>query len=369
MTLAEERRCCIGCGVPLQTTAPGRAGYVPPQALAREGIICQRCFRIRHYNEPRPTERNAADFQAILERIGETDCLVVYIVDVFDIEGSLIRGLSRHVGANPILLVANKIDLLPKASNRGRLLSSLSGRLQEWGIQPVDIVLCSVKENISLERVLEKIDHYRRGRDVYLVGATNVGKSSLLNRLLHDYGDGAGDDITTSVYPGTTLDVIRIPLEGDSEIVDTPGIVNEDRLSERVSPDDLRAIIPRTRLNPRVYQLNDGQTLFLAGLARFDFKRGARQPFICYVANDLKVHRTKTENADALYAKHAGGFLAPPSDTAALPTFVIRSFRIAGEKTDIVISGLGWVTCRGDVADIDIYAPKGIGVSLRPAIV
>lgn len=367
--LSEETLYCTGCGVPVQTDDPKRSGYVPPKALDRENVVCMRCFRIRHYNEVRETELTADDFRSVLLQISDTKALVVQVVDIFDLEGSWVRGMPRYIGDNPLLLVANKVDLLPRSVKLKRLEQWLRHSLKEWGVKPVDVVLCSVKKGINLDLVVEKMEQHRNGRDVYIVGATNVGKSSLLNRLLQNYGDGEGDEITTSFYPGTTLGTIHIPLEGDREIVDTPGIVNEDRLSEQVSADDLRVIVPKQELHPKVYQLNAGQTLFFAGLARVDFKRGPRQPFVCYMAKDLYIHRTKTERADDLYAEHLGDLLSPPSQKDELPPFVKRSFQVEGEKTDIVIAGLGWVTCRGDAADLDVYAPKGVAVSLRPAII
>lgn len=367
--MPEDTRYCTGCGVPIQSADPERSGYVPRTALEREQLICRRCYRIRHYNEVKQTELTADDYRAILERIAAVDALVVQVVDIFDLEGSWIRGISRHIGDNPLLLVANKVDLLPASTRHGPLINWLRHSLNEWGIKPVDVVVCSVKKNINVDDVVEKMGRYRRGRDVYVVGATNVGKSSLINRLLHDYGEGEGDEITTSFYPGTTLNTIRIPLEDNREIVDTPGIVNQDRLSEMVSSQDLRAIVPHTWLRPKVYQLNAGQTLFFAGLARIDFKRGPRQPFVCYLAKDLYIHRTKMERADDLYEEHVGELLSPPAEKGELPPFFKRSYSLKGNKTDIVISGLGWVTCRGDTADIDVYASKGVAVSLRPAII
>ena len=54
------------------------------------------------------------------------------------------------------------------------------------------------------------------GRNVYIVGVTNVGKSSLINALLKHYGTGDDTLITTSEFPGTTLDLIEIPLDNQS---------------------------------------------------------------------------------------------------------------------------------------------------------
>ena len=88
-----------------------------------------------------------------------------------------------------------------------------------------------------------------------------------------------------------------------------------------------------------------------------------------YMSNDIEIHRTKLENADALYENHVGGRLTPPSAESVenLPPFVRHEFSIKNQKTDIVISGLGWITIQhpGVVA---VYVPKGVDVVLRPSL-
>ena len=37
---------------------------------------------------------------------------------------------------------------------------------------------------------------------------------------------------------------------------------------------DLKVITPKKEIKPKVYQLNEGQTLFFGGLARLDFITG-----------------------------------------------------------------------------------------------
>lgn len=83
-------------------------------------------------------------------------------------------------------------------------------------------------------------------------------------------------------------------------------------MAHYVNKKDLKILSPKKELKPRIFQLNDQQTLYFGGLARFDYVSGERSPFICYMPNELMIHRTKLENADALYEKHAGEFLTPP---------------------------------------------------------
>ena len=67
-----------------------------------------------------------------------------------------------------------------------------------------------------MEMLLEKIEEYREGRDVYIkLVWTNVGKSTLINQIIKNTA-GVQDVITTSQFPGTTLDKIEIPLMMDT---------------------------------------------------------------------------------------------------------------------------------------------------------
>ena len=44
-------------------------------------------------------------------------------------------------------------------------------------------------------------------------------------------------------------------------------------------------------------------------------------------------------------------------------------YRIGKEKTDVVISGLGWITLVGTGQEITVHAPKGVGVLVRPSLI
>ena len=362
-------RTCEGCGSQLQMDDPSRPGYLPPKAFSKETMLCQRCFRIRHYGDVTPVAHDPEVYARILDDVGEAEGLVVLVVDLFDFSGSWIPGLHRRIGRNPLLLVANKLDLFPASTRKGRLREWVRRSSREMGIEPVDVLLCSAAKGWQIDQVMASIERHRRGQDVYIIGTTNVGKSTLVNRIIQDAGGGGGR-ITTSPYPGTTLDRIQIPLDDGRAIIDTPGIVRKDRLIEWVSPKDLRAISPKVTLRPKVYQLNEKQTLFFGGFARFDFVQGPRQSFVFYVANELSLHRTKLEKADAVWASHRGGLLSPPEDWSQLPKWKRHVFHFSGQqKEDLVVAGLGWVTGGTERAEVILWAPEGIQIELRPAVI
>src|SRR5690625_1266030 len=143
--------------------------------------------------------------------------------------------------------------------------------------------------------------------------------------------------------------MIDIALFDGKFLYDTPGIVNHHQMAHYVNEHDLKVITPKNEVKPKNFQLNDGQTLFLGGLARFDFTQGERTSFTCYISNDLHIHRTKTEGANAFYKKHIGVLLTPPSPKSIthFPNLEKYTFQIRDKKMDIVYSGLGWITIHG----------------------
>ena len=368
--MSEEKLQCVGCGVEIQTERPDELGYAPKSALEKEAIICQRCFRLKHYNEVQDVSLTDDDFLKILNGIGQTDGLVVKVVDIFDFNGSWLPGLHRFVGNNKVLLVGNKADLLPKSIKKNKLIHWMKREAKELGLKSVDVFLMSAQKGQGIREIAEAIEHYREGKDVYVVGCTNVGKSTFINAIIKEV-TGEKDIITTSQYPGTTLDMIDIPLDNGASLYDTPGIINHHQMAHYVDKRDLKLISPKKEIKPKVYQLNEGQTLYFGGLARLDYVQGGRKSLTCYVSNDLHIHRTKLEKADELYEKQAGELLQPPrpEQMDEFPELVAHEFTIKNEKTDIVFSGLGWVTVNETGSKVVAHAPKGVGVFVRDSLI
>ncbi|KQL58043.1 MULTISPECIES: ribosome biogenesis GTPase YqeH [Bacillaceae] len=370
MSKNEEHYFCSGCGVQIQTSEPKKIGYAPASALTREHVVCKRCFRLTHYNEIQPSGISDQEFLDLIHTLSHKDALIVKIVDVVDLYGSWISSIKRLIGNNTLLLVANKIDLLPKSLNRNKLQHWLMREASQQGLKPANSTIISTVTGEGLDETISIIEEMRKGKDVYIVGSANVGKSSFINQLLKRHGDEKDPLITTSHFPGTTLNMIQIPLDEQQSLYDTPGIINRHQLSHYLSDKSLKLVTPTKEIKPMVYQLNSGQTLFIGGLARLDFIKGEPTSFIVYVSNRLTIHRTKLEKADQLYQNHIGELLQPPTseDEQAVFDFKSQTFKLKDGSVDIVFSGLGWITIKGAGVTVNAHAPKEVAISHRTSI-
>ena len=374
--ILDNKIYCIGCGAEIQSENPNKQGYLPKsvveKSIEENNLVCKRCFRLKNYNEVSDVELGAEDFYKLIKTLSKKDGLIVKVVDIFDFSGSWIEDVIDIVGNNKdIVLVANKLDLLPKSVKQNKIKQWLFKMLKAKGIKVKDILLISAIKNHGIEEAAARIDELRNGKDVYIIGATNVGKSTFINKLI-ELTTGDKNVITTSHFPGTTLGMIEIPLDRATSIYDTPGIILDYDIAHYLDAKSLKLVMPKKEIKARVFQLNAEQSLFFGGMARVDFIKGERQSFTLYASNLVDIHRTKLSKADALFEKHLGTLLKPPfeDNISIFKNQVKKNFKIDDRKIDIVISGLGWITVNSDSGcEIDIYVPEEIEVFVRESII
>ncbi|UUX34197.1 ribosome biogenesis GTPase YqeH [Fundicoccus culcitae] len=363
---------CVGCGSIIQTTDPEQAGYLPASALEKSlekgTLYCQRCFKLRHYNQLQDLTISDDVFLDKLSEIAEDKAFVICMIDIFDVEGSLIHGLPRFIGNQPFIVFVNKMDLLPKSTNQKRVKQWIQRLLKDNGLYPNDIILGSASKNNTLADLREIIEKEARNSNIYIVGVTNVGKSTLINHLIEYYG-GDKEVITTSNHPGTTLDMIKVPVNDKYAIIDTPGVIHRTQLTLHLNREELKMVLPNKMIKPTTFQLNPDQTIFIGGIGRVDFIKGEKTSFTFYVSNNLYLHRTKTERATTFYDDHIGELLQPPfkENLESFGDLSARTIKLSANQ-DIAISGLGWFTVNHDV-EVVLWIPKGVGVSIRDSII
>lgn len=323
---------CRGCGAVIQTESKELEGY----AINIDNDLCERCFRIKNYGDYKLIEKDNNSFLDILKNINKTNDLVVLVVDLFSISDRILE-ITKHL-SNDILLVLTKRDLMPLSTHDEKLINYK----ELIKVKSVDQIVVSSNKNYNMDLLIEKINKYKKSNKVYVVGYTNAGKSTLINKLIYNYSD-LDSDITTSILPSTTLNTLDIKLDDNLTLVDTPGILDDGNIFNYLSGKELKYITPNKEIKPITYQIKDTQYIMIDKYAKVVTKNNNLTFFF---ANNMRIDRFYKDK-ETHFTKH---------------TLEVD------DNVDIVISGLGFikVTKKGIV---DIYTLNGVDVYKRPSLI
>ena len=241
--------------------------------LSQKKIICKRCHGLQNFGKveeslrPGWTEEptiSQEKFRNLLKPISEQPAVIIALVDLFDFGGSVLRELDGIAGDNPVILAANKVDLLPSNMGKQRAENWVRRELEYMGVKSLANIggavrLISCKTGAGVRDMIEKARKIADDMDcdVYVVGAANAGKSTLINHILaHDSNKRIGKiragnrnafkgALTTSPLPGTTLKFIKVDLGDGKSLYDTPGLLVPGTVTQLLTPEELKIVCPK----------------------------------------------------------------------------------------------------------------------------
>lgn len=303
-------RICFGCGAKLQYSNKDAKGYVPENKL-NDAKYCMRCFKLMHYgvniNDTVPKR-----VEEILYLVNSDDKFTIFMCDFLSLSDKIINIYNKIKGKK--LLLVSKIDVIPKdikidtirkyimnnyKVNNVRFVSSVNG----YGID--SLINYLITNNI---------------RESYILGETNSGKSTLINNIL-DAFDSKLTKTTISSSKNTTLDFIRLNVNNNLTIIDSPGFVTD---SYEVNCPLKKVIKPLT------YQMKDGEVL---KIDKFYLKFSIATSITIYSAYDLEIKKYYKDDISFTYNEKINS------------------------NCDVVIYGLGFINVKNEcticVSNID----------------
>lgn len=335
----ENEKKCLGCGIVLQDVNVLQEGYT----TNLENDYCQRCFRMKNYGEYQVLTKSNDEYLNILKDVSNTKDLVLYVTDIINIEKDIEE--IRNLISNKMILVVNKIDVLPKSVKEEKIISYL----KNTDIKFEEVIVISANKNYNIDYLLKRIKYFQTSKNVYVVGHTNAGKSSLINKLIKNYSDKE-QELTMSPLPSTTLNMVTIEINDHLTLIDTPGLVDAGSILNQVDENMMKKISPKKEIKPRTYQLRKGQSIVIEDLIRIDYVEGEKNSFTLFMSNDLKVKRLlNLFNNPELYDKNK------------------ITYNMKYDE-DLVISGLGFIKIV-DKGTIDIYIDKDVDTFTRRSLI
>ena len=221
--------------------------------------------------------------------------------------------------------------------------------------------------NYNLEEIINRCTNLRKGKNIYIFGATSVGKSSLVNAFLKMYENNTTQLISTSPYPGTTLDVIKVPLSDGCFIYDTPGVYLDTSIYAHLDKKLLKYVMPNKEIKPRVYQLLPHQSLLFENICKVDFISNEKTNVTIYLSNYLTVTRCKEENSNKTFNNMIKNkqFKYLDRNISSVDDLILHELTLPNNYCDIVVAGLLWIKIKGKGEVVHVFTPKGVEVNIR----
>lgn len=372
-------------------------------------LVCTRCHELRNYGKVKDAEMENLlpdfDFERTVgSRLMKTQVartIVVMVVDSADFDGSFPRRAAsllseveeregggwkeKKSGNVPrLVLVVNKIDLLPKQISPIRLDHWVRRRAKEGGATRLSAVfLVSCVKSWGIKAAAQGIKDMAGPRgEVWVVGAQNAGKSSLINALAKVEEGAKVTQLTEAPVPGTTLGILKLDgiFPAKVKLFDTPGLLHPHQITVRLTREEQKIVQIRKELKPRTYRVKANDSIHVGGLLRLDVRNiSASSMYItAWGSASLICHLGRIEKAPILFEKHVGEKLQPPINKERLEElgpWVQTPVSVTGDSwdkssVDIVVAGLGWfgLGLKG-TAEIDVWTYDGVAITTRQALV
>ncbi|PWY88435.1 hypothetical protein BO70DRAFT_377926 [Aspergillus heteromorphus CBS 117.55] len=354
--------------------------------------ICDRCHDLLHHNKAMPViAPSMSAIRAYLDESPYTHNRIYHVVDAADFPMSLVRYIYQELGIfnqrtknrrsasyrykqgvkmPTISFIITRADLLAptkeQADSKMKFFQSVlrdTLKHQAADYRLGNVYLISAHRGWWTKNVKKEIREH--GGGIWVVGKTNVGKSSFIEscfpkdtRNLEKIADmvqrhkeskltpnpnisvlhGTENVLLpppppeglhpflpiVSSLPGTTVSPIRIPFgHGKGEMFDLPGLKRHD-LSDYVFDEHKRDLIMSSRVNPEHMSIKPGQSLLLGGgLVRITpthpdtvlmaacFVSPALQPFVTRTDKAMEIQAERRHYPGTIIAKGFGDGIRP----------------------------------------------------------
>ena len=362
---------CYHCGAILQCENENEKGYIIPESLHRatpiQIIYCDRCFEtMKAFNNSELEQKVDQEVLKILDDAFATDALIIWVVDLFSFNGTLNSEIAKKVKKLNVIVIGNKRDLFPLNVKDESLVEYLNVTFNAYGIKPKSVRLLGATNKIDSKELIDSMNTARKGHDVYMIGNSTSGKTSIINRAMKGFENKTTRQIKTITYPGTSVNVLEIPLSRSSFFYELPGISQTTSATGKLEKDVVRQIVPKKAVKFITRTMSAGDALMVGSLAAFEIIKGKTTNYRFYSAEGVETRKVQSKKLDDYINENNIRRFARPVSERLVSFLDYDMFEYAMENDkkwhDIAIEGLGWLSFIAQGQMIRVRLPKGVAL-------
>ena len=213
--------------------------------------------------------------------------------------------------------------------------------LNYLNINTLGTIVISSKNNYNLDNLMELIEENKKSNNVYLVGYTNAGKSTLINKIIKNYSNN-NYELTTSVLPSTTLNFVKVNVNDNLTLIDTPGIIVSN-IIDYLDEEEIKKVIPKKKIKPQIYQIKTEQTIMVDNFLGIKIK--PYNTVVFYGADGLKYTRYYNDIETSLK---------------------IKKIKVS-DNSELIVNGFGIIKIKKQT-EVQLYLQGNIDIEIRKAL-
>ncbi|MGM9873618.1 MAG: hypothetical protein ACI31G_01690 [Bacilli bacterium] len=357
---------CNKCGVILQGLDPDKKGYIPTRILERENLsthvlYCDDCFEeVKLLNASSLDNNINEQTLRILDDAVATDALIIWVVDSFSFVGSFKADLVKKIKGLKLVVLVTKFDLFPQSVKKDHLEQYVKDRFNEVGLEPLTIKILDTLDSYNSEETLEPLHEIRRGHDVFMIGTTMSGKTTIINSAMKIFNNKTRWNIKTEAYQGTNLKVLEIPLSNSSFFYELPGLSLDNSTISKVEKEVQKLIIPHKKIKVTPIALKPGDGVMAGGICSLELIEGEPTTFKAYTSEAIEFKKAPTNKMNDIFKDNLRKRLVRPVSDQLLNfvDFDVFQYEMDNDNQyhDIGIEGFGWFTflAKGQIVRITL---------------
>ena len=165
--------------------------------------------------------------------------------------------------------------------------------------------------------------------------------TNYINKIIKNYSNN-NYELTTSVLPSTTLDFVKVNVNDNLTLIDTPGIIVSN-IIDYLDEEEIKKVIPKKKIKPQIYQIKTEQTIMVDNFLGIKIK--PYNTVVFYGADGLKYTRYYNDIETSLKIKKI-----KVSDNSEL---IVNGFRIIKIKKQ---------------TEVQLYLQGNIDIEIRKAL-